>query len=274
MRRWRAARSCKVRQRDRALRARSSASIATTARSRASIATACWRGRPPNCVAVIDASQRLGEHRAAAPSTSRCSRCGASTRRISGRAAQIAPDIAARAARCRARAGRLPPHRRPARRASRLAPGMAITLNGIAQGYITDRDRGLGAQRGLRARGGRSRRIARARQPSGRPPVARPRHAAARHRARRQGARGSSGAGTTFEPSGRFHHIFDPATGASANALREVAVIAPRAMIADALATAICVVGEERAASLLAAYPGAQALRHAGHRNGTSRSCR
>ena len=31
-------------------------------------------------------------------------------------------------------------------------------------------------------------------------------------------------------------------------------------MIADALATAICVVGEERAARLLAAYPGAQAF--------------
>ena len=36
--------------------------------------------------------------------------------------------------------------------------------------------------------------------------------------------------------------------------------MAPRAMIADALATAICVVGEERAESLLSAYPGAQAL--------------
>ncbi len=57
----------------------------------------------------------------------------------------------------------------------------------------------------------------------------------------------SSGAGTRFEPSGKFHHIFDPASGASADRLREVAVVAPRAMIADALATAICVAGEERA---------------------------
>jgi len=70
----------------------------------------------------------------------------------------------------------------------------------------------------------------------------------------------SSGTGTAFEPSGRFHHIFDPATGASAAALTEAAVIAPRAMTADALATAICVVGEERAADLLAEYPGTRTI--------------
>jgi thiamine biosynthesis lipoprotein len=70
----------------------------------------------------------------------------------------------------------------------------------------------------------------------------------------------SSGAGTAFEPSGKFHHIFDPATGASAAPPCEVAVTAPRAMIADALATAICVVGEERSERLLAAYPGTRAV--------------
>ena len=37
-------------------------------------------------------------------------------------------------------------------------------------------------------------------------------------------------------------------------------VIAPRAMIADALATAICVLGAERGIDLLAHYPGARAL--------------
>src|SRR5207244_12455287 len=70
----------------------------------------------------------------------------------------------------------------------------------------------------------------------------------------------SGGYGTPFEPSGRFHHIFDPHTGASANALVEVAVIGPRATAANALSTAICVAGEARARELLSAYPGMQAI--------------
>lgn len=70
----------------------------------------------------------------------------------------------------------------------------------------------------------------------------------------------SGGYGTTFEPTGRFHHIFDPQTGASANKLADAAVIGPRATAANGLATAICVAGEERAAALLAAYPGTRAI--------------
>ena len=70
----------------------------------------------------------------------------------------------------------------------------------------------------------------------------------------------SGGYGTTFEPTGRFHHIFDPHTGACANGLADVAVIGPRATAANGLSTAICVAGEDRAAALLAAYPGTRAI--------------
>ena len=70
----------------------------------------------------------------------------------------------------------------------------------------------------------------------------------------------SGGYGTTFEPTGRFHHIFDPHTGASANSLVDVAVIGPRATSANGLSTAICVAGEDRAPALLAAYPGMRAI--------------
>ena len=70
----------------------------------------------------------------------------------------------------------------------------------------------------------------------------------------------SGGYGTTFEASGRFHHIFDPRTGASANSLVDVAVIGPRATAADGLATAICVAGEALAPALLAAYPQMRAI--------------
>jgi thiamine biosynthesis lipoprotein len=70
----------------------------------------------------------------------------------------------------------------------------------------------------------------------------------------------SGGYGTTFDASGRFHHIFDPRTGASANSLVDVAVIGPRATAADGLATAICVAGEAFAPTLLAAYPHTRAI--------------
>jgi thiamine biosynthesis lipoprotein len=70
----------------------------------------------------------------------------------------------------------------------------------------------------------------------------------------------SGGYGTVFEPSGRYHHIFDPSTGLSAARMVDVTVIAPRAADADGLSTAIYVAGEERAPSLLAGYPGARAI--------------
>ena len=140
-----------------------------------------------------------------------------------------------------------------------LPSGMAITLNGIAQGTITDRVADL-----LRHEGfwhamvdlGEFRAL-------GSHPENRPWRAALRSGQNidlsDNALAVSSGYGTVFEPSGRFHHIFDPASGASAAKVREVAVIAPRAMIADALATAICVMGEARGTELLAHYPGARA---------------
>lgn len=140
-----------------------------------------------------------------------------------------------------------------------LPPGMAVTLNGIAQGYVTDRVADLLRNEGFAHAAvdlGEWRAL-------GAHPEGRPWRAATRGggiELTDNALAVSSGAGTPFEPSGQFHHIFDPATGASASRLTEVAVVAPRAMTADALATAICVVGEERAAALLAAYPGARAV--------------
>ena len=59
-------------------------------------------------------------------------------------------------------------------------------------------------------------------------PGARDRASAARSNSTTWRLAVSGGYGTTFEPSGRFHHIFDPHTGASANRLVDVAVIGPR----------------------------------------------
>jgi len=148
-----------------------------------------------------------------------------------------------------------------------LRPGMAISLNGVAQGYITDviadmlRNEGfeqavveLGEFRTL-----------------GRHPDGRAWRLGVRHHAGTGGMERiveledmalavSGGHGTTFDASGRFHHIFDPRTGASANNLIEVAVIGPRATAVDGLATAICAAGETLAPKLLTAHPRTQAI--------------
>jgi thiamine biosynthesis lipoprotein len=52
-------------------------------------------------------------------------------------------------------------------------------------------------------------------------------------------------------PDGSGHHILDPRTGAAANTVASATVIAPSAMLADALATAAFVLGPEKALQLL-----------------------
>jgi thiamine biosynthesis lipoprotein len=123
-------------------------------------------------------------------------------------------------------------------------PGMALTLNGIAQGYITDRIAELLRNEGLdnvlvdlgeiRAVGTRDR----AQQ-----------WRAGIENSRRTGlvaevpltdqALSTSGSyGFRFDPTGRFHHIFDPRSGACPQLYASVSVVAARSVVADALATA------------------------------------
>jgi FAD:protein FMN transferase len=152
--------------------------------------------------------------------------------------------------------------------------GMGITLNSLAQGFITDAAADLLRNEGFDSAVidlGEFRTL-------GRHPDGRPWRIGIRNGLAKGGidesdegiARTveledtalavSGGYGTIFEPTGRFHHIFDPHTGASANALVDVAVIGPRATAANGLSTAICVAGEARAAALLAAFPGTRAI--------------
>lgn len=59
-----------------------------------------------------------------------------------------------------------------------------------------------------------------------------------------------------FEQNGvRYHHLFDPVTGKPANRCRSVTVVSPRAALADALATAVFVLGPEDGLALLERYP-------------------
>jgi thiamine biosynthesis lipoprotein len=62
----------------------------------------------------------------------------------------------------------------------------------------------------------------------------------------------TSGAyGFRFDPSGRFNHLFDPATGACACLYRSVTTVAHSAMAADALSTAFSLMPEDRIQSAM-----------------------
>lgn len=142
-------------------------------------------------------------------------------------------------------------------------PGMALTLNGIAQGYITDRIADLLRARGLnhvlvdigelRALGGRRDggdwpvRIA---EPGNRKVTART------IRLNNRALATSEPLGTTFDAAGRFGHILDPRTGRPAAMRRQVSVMAPSAAIADALSTAFCLMTDEAAFKALATFAG------------------
>lgn len=146
-------------------------------------------------------------------------------------------------------------------------PGMGITLNGIAQGYITDAIADMLRNEGFEAAVvdlGEFRTLGH--HPDGRPwrlGIQDGRHPNDVNRTielEDMALAVSGGYGTTFEPSGRFHHIFDPHSGASANNLVQVVVIGPRATVADGLTKAIYVGGEALTPTLLAAYPGTRAI--------------
>lgn len=123
---------------------------------------------------------------------------------------------------------------------------MRLTLNGIAQGFITDRvvellrdggvDRTIADLGEVRVLGTR---------PDGRPwrvGLADPGDPAGRARETLElvdrAVATSGGHGTAFDRAGRFHHILDPRTGASPLLYRSVSVVAPDATHADALSTA------------------------------------
>jgi FAD:protein FMN transferase len=180
---------------------------------------------------------------------------------------EIQPDIAARA---RDVAHAMVDFRQIESRAAAIGfgrAGMAITLNGIAQGYISDAITDMLRNEGYESAVvdlGEYRTIGR--HPDGRPwriGIRDGGHVGSIERVvdlEDMALAVSGGYGTTFEASGQCHHIFDPRTGASANRLVDVAVIGPRATAADGLATAICVAGEALAPTLLAAYPQTRAI--------------
>jgi thiamine biosynthesis lipoprotein len=126
--------------------------------------------------------------------------------------------------------------------------GMAATLNGIAQGYVTDRIGAILHSEGFGRVLVDVGEIAALAPPGENKPwrvaVEDPDHTG-RHTARlalsNQAVATSRGAATRFDTAGRHHHLFDPSTGRSAAARGSVTVVANSAMTADALSTALAV---------------------------------
>ena len=64
-----------------------------------------------------------------------------------------------------------------------------------------------------------------------------------------------------FELDGvRYHHVLDPRTGRPARGLRSATVVGADATLADALSTALMVLGPERGLALAEAWDGVEAV--------------
>ncbi|BAM92464.1 nitrous oxide reductase accessory protein NosX [Bradyrhizobium oligotrophicum S58] len=136
--------------------------------------------------------------------------------------------------------------------------GTTITLNGIAQGYVTDRIvdllRSQGVQQSL-VDMGEARAIGT--RPDGQPwevaiddPELAGRTAAMLPIVDR--AVSTSGAyGFRFDSQGRFNHLFDPHSGGCAQRYRSVTTVAGNAAAADALSTAFSLMPESEIRDLL-----------------------
>lgn len=154
--------------------------------------------------------------------------------------------------------------------ASRVAlarPGMGVTLNSGAQGYITDRVAAvlrshgfekmlvdMGEPRALSTKpDGSAWRIGIANP-------ADPSSAVTEIEVVDQCVSTSGGYGTLFDSAGKFTHLIDPRTGRTAPALLGVSVVADTATQADGLSTAMLLAPPERRQDILRGAGGVMAL--------------
>jgi thiamine biosynthesis lipoprotein len=145
--------------------------------------------------------------------------------------------------------------------------GTKITLNGIAQGYAADRViqtlRGHGIQNALIDTGEIG---ALGLKPPGNAwtiGIQHPRDEQAYVSLVKLSGRCLATSGdyaTTFSPDHQHHHLFDPRTGHSPTELSSVSIAAQTAMQADALSTAVFVIGMEAGAKLIGTTPGAEGM--------------
>lgn len=146
-------------------------------------------------------------------------------------------------------------------------PGMAVTLNGLAQGHAADL-----ALQALRAHGVTQALLdtgefaALGDKGGGQPwqvGVRHPRQGdtlAARLRLDGRALATSGDYETVFSTDRRHHHIFDPATGDSPPELASATVLAPTGLLADGLSTAFMITGPARALQLTTQLHGVDVL--------------
>ena len=149
----------------------------------------------------------------------------------------------------------------------RLGPGQGITLNGIAQGFAVDRVRevltGYGIRRALIDTGEIGGLGRKAGDEPWRVGIQHPRRSDAYVALAEVADRVLATSGdyrTAFDGGFSSHHIVDPATGRSPESLSSVSVVAPTGMEADALSTAVFVLGPDRRLALAARCPGVEVL--------------
>jgi thiamine biosynthesis lipoprotein len=147
--------------------------------------------------------------------------------------------------------------------------GMVIGLGGIAKGHALDRSavalRKAGVERFLISAGGQlmlgASRGERGWRVGIRDPRGAPDDAFASLELTETSVSSSGDYERFFVLDGvRYHHILDPRTGRPARGLRGVTVVARDATLADALSTALMVLGRERAVSLVESLDGVEAV--------------
>lgn len=145
-------------------------------------------------------------------------------------------------------------------------PGMAATLNGIAQGYVTDRVSDYLKSEGLTAvlvDIGEYRALGpQADETPWRIGLADPLNFGQLSHIlelNRGAVATSAGRGDSFDKNGEFHHLFDPRTGKSAQRYSSVTVTAPEATLADALSTAFYAMPVAAIKECLLHYPAVNA---------------
>ncbi|MEX2628853.1 MAG: FAD:protein FMN transferase [Tistlia sp.] len=135
--------------------------------------------------------------------------------------------------------------------------GMALSLNGIAQGFVTDRVAALLRRNGVESLLldlGEIRGVGR--RPDGRgwqvgiADPADPARSLGRLDGSDRAVATSGGYGTLFDRAGRFSHLIDPRSGRTAAAARGVTVAAPEATLADAWSTAFSLMEKAEIESL------------------------
>ncbi|MDD7972304.1 FAD:protein FMN transferase [Roseinatronobacter alkalisoli] len=146
----------------------------------------------------------------------------------------------------------------------RIEHGTALSLNGIAQGYIADKVTALLHAQGLGnvlVNTGEFRALGHA--PDGKPwqiGLRAGRDVLSRRAALQDAALASSSAqGISFDRHGRAGHILNPKTGLPAPAYWSlVSVTAPQAWLADGLSTAFCLMDRHAIAQTLRLFPEAR----------------